>query len=231
MTIRVVSFDFAETLALKSPQDSEILRRFLESNGIHRTADIIRDKILATRATHPYSSLQTALLSREEYLESYNVTLLANLEVGLSPQGLFEFFTSFSRQWRLAPHVGSTLKRLKSSGLQVGVSSNFDLTLRQRLDELGILEDLDFVLVSSELGIEKPNLNFFGALRDSFPGLKPEQLIHIGDSMELDFLPAIRSGLRAMLICSDLCQHPLRSPLHAKDLTEAGALLSSGLNT
>lgn len=102
------------------------------------------------------------------------------------------------RAWGLAPGAAQSLERMHAAGIKLAVVSNFDTRLRPLLDKLGILHLFDEVIVSAELGIEKPNpMIFETALRRL--GVKPEEAIHVGDDRRNDVWGARDAGVTALL--------------------------------
>lgn len=70
---------------------------------------------------------------------------------------------------------------LRQQGFKVGIFSNYRESLRGRLREQGILEQIDEVVVSGEIGFQKPQEETFKAL---FKVLKvlPEEVVFIDDT-------------------------------------------------
>ncbi len=62
----------------------------------------------------------------------------------------------------------------------MAVVSNFDTRLRDILEGLGVLDLFDAVVVSAEVGAEKPNPVIFEAACEQL-GVRPEEAVHIGD--------------------------------------------------
>src|SRR5215207_8457884 len=70
---------------------------------------------------------------------------------------------------------------------------------RAKLDLLGIGSLVDFVLVSEEFGIAKPDPEIFReALR--LAGVRPEEAIFVGDSVEFDMAGAYATGIPAVWV-------------------------------
>jgi putative hydrolase of the HAD superfamily len=65
---------------------------------------------------------------------------------------------------------------------------------RAKLELLGIDRLVDFVLVSEEFGVAKPDPEIFReALR--LAGVRPEEAIFVGDSIEFDMVGARAAGI------------------------------------
>jgi putative hydrolase of the HAD superfamily len=71
--------------------------------------------------------------------------------------------------------------QLKKMGLKTGIFSNANSSLRERLKELGLLEMADVVLISGEIGHQKPHKEAFQVLFEKL-SLKPEEVVFIDDT-------------------------------------------------
>ena len=95
--------------------------------------------------------------------------------------------------WELYPEVPGVLEKLQPR-FQLAVVSNFDGRLRFILEHLGISKHFANVLVSSELGADKPDPEIYGrALR--LMNLKPNEVLHVGDDPKRDWEAATAAGL------------------------------------
>src|SRR6184192_3966114 len=95
--------------------------------------------------------------------------------------------------WELYPEVPGVLEQLEPH-FQLGVISNFDGRLRFILEHLGITKFFTHVFISSEIGADKPDLEIFRRALE-FIGLKPNQVLHVGDDSERDWKAASEAGL------------------------------------
>lgn len=55
------------------------------------------------------------------------------------------------------------------------------------------------ILLSGEVGYEKPNKKFFELIFNHFDLSHPSEILHIGDNYKKDFLGAKKFGCRALL--------------------------------
>lgn len=107
---------------------------------------------------------------------------------------LWEEFT-LPGVWELFPETQDVLRALKGR-VTLAVVSNFDSRLRLILRHLGIAEFFDHVVISSEIGADKPSPRIFTAALD-LAGVRAETAIHAGDEEDADWAGAERAGLRA----------------------------------
>jgi putative hydrolase of the HAD superfamily len=80
---------------------------------------------------------------------------------------------------------------------RLSILSNADLTLRARLDELGIRDDFDDVISSAEVGLAKPDREIY-QLACARLGLHPAACIFVDDH-EPNVRAAEAAGMRAVL--------------------------------
>ena len=67
-----------------------------------------------------------------------------------------------------------------TAGLKLGIVSNFDTRLRPILKELSLDQLFDAIVISAEVGVEKPNPTIFEAACQQL-GVLPEEAVHVGD--------------------------------------------------
>jgi len=111
-----------------------------------------------------------------------------------------DLFDRFARPelWRVYPDVPEQLASWRRRGLRLAVVSNFDRRLHGLLSSLGLMDWLEVVIVSSEVGAAKPSpLPFVRALEAL--DLQPHEAWHVGDQPE-DVEGASRAGVRCLLL-------------------------------
>jgi len=104
--------------------------------------------------------------------------------------------------WRIDDALADLAERFRASGRPCGLVSNWDLRLRPLLDLLGLLPHFDVVVVSAEVGMEKPGAPIFRAACTAL-GTRPEATLHVGDDPRSDVQGARAAGLRAHLWTGD----------------------------
>jgi putative hydrolase of the HAD superfamily len=104
-----------------------------------------------------------------------------------------------AESWRFYDDVAATLGALRARGLKLGVVSNWDSRLRRIADGMGLTELVDFLVISAEAGVRKPDPGIFHLACEK-AGVRPEEALHIGDLAEEDVVGAQRAGVRAVLI-------------------------------
>ncbi len=96
------------------------------------------------------------------------------------------------------PRCGRCAKR----GLRLAIASNWDCSLPEFLGPSDLLELVDGVVTSAEVGAAKPDPAVFVAALRVMEG-EPGAALHVGDSFENDVAGARAAGVRAVLIARD----------------------------
>ncbi|KAK9833446.1 hypothetical protein WJX81_006300 [Elliptochloris bilobata] len=100
--------------------------------------------------------------------------------------------------WSVAPGAPAALASLRRAGVSTAVVSNFDTRLRPLLGLLGLEQLFDAIVVSAEVGVEKPNPVIFDAACERL-GCRPIEAVHVGDDRRNDVFGARDAGCWAWL--------------------------------
>jgi HAD superfamily hydrolase (TIGR01509 family) len=117
---------------------------------------------------------------------------LRELAVPLEPE---EFVDAFLAALVFRPAEGAVeaLAALRANGLKLAVVSNWDCSLPERLDALGLLEHFDAVVTSAEAGVPKPEPNAF-LLALARLEVAAGRTLHVGDE-QADERGALAAGM------------------------------------
>ncbi len=122
-------------------------------------------------------------------------------DCGLEPgEGVFEpmfeeLYAHFAEPgvWALYPEVPTILEKLHGR-YRLAVVSNFDRRLYPVLEHLGVRRFFDAILISSEIGADKPDPRIFAAALSAL-GATPAESVHAGDDPAHDWRAAAAAGL------------------------------------
>lgn len=106
-----------------------------------------------------------------------------------------ELYAEFAKPgvWDVFPETRAVLAQLGGE-YQLGIISNFDGRLRLILEELGIAPLFKHVVISSEVGADKPDAWIFQeALR--LAGVRAAEAVHVGDEPQGDWEGGAAAGL------------------------------------
>jgi HAD superfamily hydrolase (TIGR01509 family) len=90
------------------------------------------------------------------------------------------------------------MNALESRGLALGVVSNSDGRVEERLVEIGIRDRFDFVIDSAIVGVSKPHPRIFELALEA-AGLPPSETAYVGDYYEVDVVGARGAGMTPVL--------------------------------
>lgn len=107
-----------------------------------------------------------------------------------------------SLRFRPYPEVPRTLATLRERGLRLVVVSNWDVSLHEVLDTTGLASLVDGAIASAEIGRAKPDPAPLRAGLD-LAGARPEEALHVGDSVEHDVAGARAAGVEPVLVSRD----------------------------
>ena len=126
-------------------------------------------------------------------------------------QRIYSSFGS-SDVWAPCPEGVAAMRHAKEAGLVVGALSNvYPRYVDQNIPLLGLHKDLDFATTSYEVGVKKPDEALFDAARRRATHARrllfgeyerfitPEEMLHIGDDPQNDYLAATKCGMNALL--------------------------------
>jgi putative hydrolase of the HAD superfamily len=96
-------------------------------------------------------------------------------------------------RFELVPGAAETAGRLRERGLRLAVVANWDVSLHERLDELGVRYLFGAVVTSAEAGAPKPDPAIFLLALERL-GAEPARAVHVGDE-PLDEQGAAAAGM------------------------------------
>lgn len=95
--------------------------------------------------------------------------------------------------WELYPEVLEILEELRGRH-QLAIISNFDGRLRMILEHLGISRYFATIVISSEVGADKPDALIYQRALE-LNGVAPEEALHVGDDPVRDWQGAAAAGI------------------------------------
>ena len=185
----ILLFDAANTLIYK-PDLTRIFLKTLFDAGyeideeyFHRVHRIISEVYLFPDRTS------------EEFYFSFNKDVLYGLGIIPNQELLKNLFSNCS----YLPWAGfSDTKVLNNLNAKKAVVSNFKKDLGEILSR-EFQTEFEAILISETEGLRKPDINFYLKVINLL-NVAPSEILYIGDSIKLDFDPAMQVGINAWLI-------------------------------
>lgn len=203
---KAVFLDAAGTLVRCQPSVGAIYARVTERFGacvddrafVSAFADLWPRHTDAARRRGPRTSEDV----ERSWWRSFTGEVALRVGLVLDVDAWFEaLWEEFARPeaWVPYPEVVESLARFRSAGARIGILTNWDARCLRVFEGLGLMRLVDFVLVSSLVGVRKPGHGIFEeALRRA--GVAAPEAVHVGDSLLDDYEGARAVGLDAVLL-------------------------------
>jgi putative hydrolase of the HAD superfamily len=206
--IRVVTFDAANTLIRLAVPVGQTYAAVARRFGADLDPDRLEQSFI--RAWTEAGSLADELGPRADDGRSWwHDLVIATLALAKYRVDPFDpyfdaVYAEFTRPgvWKLVPGAAELLSALTRSGLRLGVVSNFDRRLYAILTNLDVLSRFDHVVISSEVGADKPSPRIFGEALRRFQ-VDPTEVLHVGDEEEADGVGARAVGISTFVLGKD----------------------------
>jgi putative hydrolase of the HAD superfamily len=192
--VRAVTFDAGGTLIEPWPSVGHVYAEVAGEFGFKCVPATLNARFAQTwraRASFNYS--------REEWFEVVRQSFEAECEV--SPALFAAIYERFAERgcWLIYDDVIPALERASNAGLKLAVISNWDERLVPLLGKLGLASYFSRIVVSSALGVHKPDRRIFEQAARLLE-VAPSEVLHIGDSQREDVQGARGAGLQALRI-------------------------------
>jgi len=206
MQVDAVFFDAAGTLICAHPSVGEVYAAALQNAGIDAEARLVQHEFEESwrrlRREHspgglPYGRTEAEAMEwwRRVVRESFKPFGLPDAFEELF-QHLWRHFAS-AAAWRIYDDVWPAFDALQGRGKAIGLISNWDARLPGLLEQLSLRKRLRWVVVSCQVGAEKPDSRIFRRALGQC-GLPPARVVHVGDSYEEDVVGARAVGIQAI---------------------------------
>jgi putative hydrolase of the HAD superfamily len=210
MSIQTVFFDVGRTLLTPAIPESEVLVNAAASLGVKVDPALVEQNI--PRMYARYEALYEAdnsLWADEDravgiWLDIYEYLceLVGVPEIGFQVAKIsYEKFLN-PDSWKLFDDVIPTLFALKSRRIALGLISNWDRSLEDVINGMGIGFYFDVVISSAVVGLHKPQPEIFKLALSEANAFAGETM-HIGDHLQADVRGAADVGITPVLIDRD----------------------------
>ena len=111
------------------------------------------------------------------------------------------WYEPLSKLAKIEPDIKTTLNTLRRMGLKLGILSNTFISagsLDRHLAQLGILDFFPYRLYSYQFEFRKPDRRIFETAQAQI-GEPAENILFVGDRLDVDIWPALNAGMRAVL--------------------------------
>jgi len=199
--VKIVSLDFGGTIAYELEKEHVVYHRLLEELGYSTDLNLVEKALKEARDWWREERARTGRIwNMDVYLELIKRVLKAlGLPIEIAP----DFLKILPHRVKLGVYedVEPTLKELKSKGYRLIVISNVSSldNLSIYLSRVGLRDYFECLIASGTVGFEKPDSRIFELALEK-AGVSPEEMVHIGDDYEADYLGAENAGLIGVLL-------------------------------
>lgn len=201
MTPSFIWFDLGYTLVYR--QRETVYQRFLEEEGIRISLEQLEKAYHLADKT--FMRDYPGALGKEWntffpwYLGVLNFRLGLRFDLQRQAKRMQEIAVTAPDEWAAFPFAVTVLETLRRRNIGTGLISNWDRSARDVLEAAGLAGHLDTVVISSEIGLEKPGREIFlYAVRQA--GVSPQDCWHVGDNYYDDVVGSLRAGMQPVLI-------------------------------
>jgi len=201
MNVSFIWFDLGYTLVYQEREAA--YRRFLAEEGIDLGIERIR--LAYHLADKLFMREYPGVLGREVqtfypwYIGWLNHSLGLSFDLDKQCRFLRESHGKPERTWKAFPEAARVLRELRNRSFGVGLISNWDSSARAVLESAGLLNLLDPIVVSSEVGVSKPDPEIFRIALER-AGVRAEECLYVGDNYYDDVVGSRRAGMASCLI-------------------------------
>jgi putative hydrolase of the HAD superfamily len=217
--IQAITFDVGGTLIQPWPSVGHVYAEVAARHGLHGiSVDSLNRQFAAA-----WGSSNAFNYTRSEWYALVSQTFLGLSQTPISDSCFSELYDRFAQAdaWRIFDDVLPALQFLHSSGLKLGIISNWDERLRPLLGELKLDRFFQSIVISCEVGQCKPSPAIFHRAAELLTS-PADSILHIGDSPILDVNGATSAGFQALL----LARGPVVIPGQLKSLNQLQEMFS-----
>lgn len=203
-SIKVIFFDAAGTLIHLVEPVGRTYARIAKGLGETSSEEVFEESFFEAWKKMPARVLNPNTREEDDKLWWRDLVfkMLSQMEITLNQVVFFdEVYRYFAKPeaWKLFEEVDIVLESLQREGFRLGVISNFDSRLFHLLDSYNVSHRMERIIVSSQVGMEKPQPEIFHYALQAF-GIEAGEALHVGDHAQEDYAGARAAGLQAFLV-------------------------------
>jgi putative hydrolase of the HAD superfamily len=204
LTVKAVTLDAAGTLFFPQPSVGAIYSEIVAHYGVELEPDQLDSSFAeAFKSAKKKGSIEDPEKREWEYWRSIVAGVLEDLaELPENFDDLFsDLWTEFAKgsRWKLNPDARATFDLLEARGISCSLLTNWDQRVRRVIRDHNLESRFAQLFISSEVGFEKPDRQLFDFVATKME-LSPNEILHVGDHLNQDYLGACNAGWNALLL-------------------------------
>ncbi|AWR96559.1 HAD hydrolase-like protein [Acidianus sulfidivorans JP7] len=190
---KAIFIDMGETLVKFIPRYDEAVAKAIREEGIEVDDKLVFRALMSQMGNNHFPHRNLGGLSNIDFRD-----LFYRLGKYVEPTIIrrLESKSYLSEKYELYDDAIPFLEEMKNLGLKIILVSNATSKIHEIVRELNLINYLDGIVASCDLGIMKPHPKIFYYARK----ISNAEGIHIGDVYEIDYIGAKRAYLDAILL-------------------------------
>ena len=195
--IKTILWDVDGTLLNFDKSEHYALNKCLKDIGVTSDDEMIK-RYAAINLAY-WKRLERNEISRDEVLLGRFREFFKSEGIGFNDVAAFNDSYQYALGEVFFPNDDSVelLKRLRGKVKQYAVTNGSALAQRNKLENSGLALLVDGIFISEDVGIEKPNIEYFEVVFKAIGPVDKSETVIIGDSLTSD----IKGGNNAGIIC------------------------------
>jgi len=201
-----IMFDAGGVLWDLRPSHEELFAKALSAQGVDVVSSELRSAMARAERTMDEEFSKLVGSDETQFWLKYDREVLKALGVEADlerfSKKLTEEFRSVAyktESWVAYDDAIPTLEAARKRDFRVGMVSNATDLARKVLSNLDMEKYFDFVVISDEVGVRKPDPRIFRIALNK-AGAAAERSLFLGDKLSTDVMGAARTGMRAILV-------------------------------
>ena len=212
--IKTVYFDIDNTLYNFNDSDQHAMEAMCDYCKEHFQMDHDRAmrelkeaKAYVSKALPDRPAMHNRVLRYQRFLEKNNLSLFPHT-INMANH----YWQSLIDSVVVEPGISELMKAIKDKGCKIGIGTNMTSYVQfLKLDKLKLAEYIDFIVTSEEADHEKPSEEFFDLVIKKAGGV-PDEIVFIGDNLELDALGSSQCDMHGVLYLPPYLKEPAVTP-------------------
>jgi len=193
--IKAVLIDVDDTLLRWDDSAYAAIEAMFKKYGYPFCSDMM--KVYNEISTPLWKKVENMEMTGDELRKIRWKLILDHLKIDGDPDALTRDYPLFlQKQWPLVEGAEKLVEYLSSKYILCAATNAPKGQQTPRLEGAGLLKHFDFVFESSDVGYDKPNLQFYEYCLKKAGNLKPDEVIMIGDSLAADVSGGKKAGLK-----------------------------------
>lgn len=228
MALEVVSFDFGGTLVYETNKEYVVYHDIFERLGLDVDINEVESAIQKAKGWWKEQEKQGKIWN-SKILAKYIEHVAMYLKIDGTPNLVKRVDELWLERGGLKAYddVEPAIKELRQMGYRLIVISNVTSlkSLSIHLSKVNLNTYFELLAASGSVGFEKPNKGLFLWASRAI-GVDPARIVHIGDDLEADYLGAIASRFKAILVDRS-GKNADRSAIRVRSLTEVPQIITT----